>query len=162
MFSLFPKTFLPLDGGVTWVGSTGAISIISSSSSLISITSVATDIDRIGEFSKGLYHKSKQKLSASSLVKEFLGWLAAADNPTPSGRASAYISLNGTGKVQVEYEVLLHRLRLKLFECVVRERHGSDAVRIVRILTDHGKMDEKHVSSTTCRSRCISKEAKAR
>ena len=112
----------------------------------VSITSVATDLREIGEISKGLYFKSKPKLSALSLVKEYIGWLAAADNPSPSGRACAYLSLLGTGKVQVEYETILHRIRLRLFETVVRERHGGEAVRIVRVLLEHGKMDEKHVS----------------
>jgi DNA-directed RNA polymerase III subunit RPC3 len=109
----------------------------------ISITSVATELDEIGELSKGVYYKSNQKLS---LVKEYAGWLAATDNPSPAGRAGSHISFLGTGKVQVEYEVTLHRLRLRLLETVVRERHGPDAVRIIRVLLDHGKMDEKHVS----------------
>jgi len=91
-------------------------------------------------------YKSKQKLSASSLVKEYIGWLAASDNPSPAGRAGIHISLIGTGKVQVEYEISLRRLRLKLLENVIRERHGNDAVRLVRVLLDHSKMDEKHLA----------------
>ena len=49
------------------------------------------------------------------------------------------------GKVSVEFDVIGRRLKIRVFESVVRERFGDDAVRIVRILLDKGKMDEKHV-----------------
>lgn len=113
---------------------------------IVSITSVATEIGEIGDLNRGLHHKSKPKLSASSLVKEYANWLATTDNPSPAGRASSHVSFVGTGKLQVDYDIVHGRLRLKLFETVVRERHGNDAVRIIRVLLDHGKMDEKHVS----------------
>ena len=52
----------------------------------------------------------------------------------------------GSGKIQVEFETICRKLRLKVLEDVVRERWGDQGVRIVRMLLQFGKMDEKHVS----------------
>ena len=77
-----------------------------------------------------------------SALKEYLGIFAAADNPTPSGRASSFISFGGasSGKVYVEYEIISRRLRRRVLEAVARERYGDEAVRIIRLLLDNGKM----------------------
>jgi len=71
--------------------------------------------------------------------------LSSADNPTPAGRAASFTSF-GSSKVQVEFEVVSRRLRRRVLEAVTRERHGDDGVRILRLLLDTGKMDEKQVS----------------
>lgn len=68
-----------------------------------------------------------------------------ADNPTPAGRAASFVSVNGS-KVQVEFEIVGRRLRRRVLETVARERHGDDGVRVVRLLLDSGKMDEKQIS----------------
>jgi hypothetical protein len=47
--------------------------------------------------------------------------------------------------VQVEFEIIATRLRRRVLEGVARERHGDDGVRILRLLLDTGKMDEKQV-----------------
>jgi DNA-directed RNA polymerase III subunit RPC3 len=70
--------------------------------------------------------------------------LSSADNPTPSGRAASFTSF-GSSKVQVEFETISRRLRRRVLEAVTRERHGDDGVRILRLLLDTGKMDEKQV-----------------
>ena len=71
--------------------------------------------------------------------------LSSADNPTPVGRAASFMSF-GSSKVQVEFDIISRRLRRRVLEAVTRERHGDDGVRILRLLLDTGKMDEKQVS----------------
>lgn len=70
--------------------------------------------------------------------------LSSADNPTPAGRATTFLSLVGS-KVQVEFEIICRRLRRRVLEAVTRERHGDGGVRLLRLLLDVGKMDEKQV-----------------
>ena len=87
-----------------------------------------------------------------ALLKDFCGILAAADNPTPAGKAASFVSLGGS-KLQVEFEIIGSRLRRQILEAVTRERHGDDGVRIISLLFSTGKMDEKQVRTmTTCRS----------
>lgn len=85
-----------------------------------------------------------------TLVKEYLGFLSCADNPTLAGKQSSFVSLSGA-KVQVEFEIIARRLQRQVLESAVREKHGNEGVRIVRLLLDTGKMDEKQVSSLGCR-----------
>ncbi|KAH8107162.1 hypothetical protein BXZ70DRAFT_916661 [Cristinia sonorae] len=92
----------------------------------------------------GFVHTSK-KASHMTMLKDYVGILASADNPTPSGQASSFVSFSGS-KVQVEFAIIRHRLKRRVIEAVVRERYGEDAVRIVRLLLDTGKMEEKLIS----------------
>jgi len=87
---------------------------------------------------------STKKSSSASLVKDYLGLMSAIDNPTPAGRASSFINLSNN-KVYVEFGIIGSRLQRHVLEAVARERHGDDGVRIVRLLLDIGKMDEKQV-----------------
>ena len=93
------------------------------------------------------------------MMREYVSILCAADNPTEAGRQSAFMSYTGlpgavgggggTGggkKVAIEYENIGRRLRFKIFETFVRERWGELAIRVLRLLIDKGKMDEKQVS----------------
>ncbi|KAH9001457.1 hypothetical protein EDB92DRAFT_1826755 [Lactarius akahatsu] len=82
------------------------------------------------------------------LVKAYLNMLAFVDNPTPTGRASSFVSLNGS-KVYVEFGIIASRLRRRVLEAVTRERHGDEGVRILRLLIDSGKVDEKQISKLT-------------
>lgn len=97
------------------------------------------------DLSTGLVSSTK-KASSASLVKDYLGLMSAVDNPTPAGKAASFISL-ADNKVHVEFEIVSKRLRRRVLEAVARERHGDDGVRIVRLLLDIGKMDEKQVLS---------------
>jgi len=99
---------------------------------------------------KGLVLKSPGDTSLTALTREYLGILSAADNPAPSRRSHGFLSVNSNNSnhVRVEFGAICQRLRLELLESVARDRHGDDAVRIIRILLDVGKMDEKHVSRT--------------
>ena len=74
--------------------------------------------------------------------------LSSADSPTQAGRAASFMSLAGS-KVQVEFEVVCRRLRRRVLEAVARERHGDEGVRILRLLLDTGKMDEKQASPSS-------------
>ena len=49
--------------------------------------------------------------------------------------------------MQVEFEVIARRLRRDIVEYVARDKHGPEGLRILRLLLDTGKMDEKQVSS---------------
>lgn len=79
-----------------------------------------------------------------TLVKSYLSMLALVDNPTSAGKASSFVSLIGS-KVYVEFGIIASRLRRRVLEAVTRERHGDDGVRILRLLLDSGKVDEKQV-----------------
>lgn len=96
------------------------------------------------DLSQGLASSSK-KASQISLIKDYMAIMASADNPTPAGRASSFLSINGS-KIQVEFELIATRLRRRILEATTRERHGDDGVRIVNLLLSSGKMDEKQVS----------------
>ena len=109
-----------------------------------SLASVAAQIPEDEELSSGLAQSSHKKPSQMSLLKEYCGILASADNPTPAGRAASFISLSGS-KLQVEFEIIGSRLRRRVLEAVTREKYGEDGVRIVRLLLQTGKMDEKQV-----------------
>lgn len=93
-------------------------------------------------------------MSSGSCIKEYLGILSSADNPTPAGRAGAFLELSskggGSGKVQMLFDVVARRLRRQVLEGVARERHGSEGVRVVRLLMDTGKLDEKQVCIYIC------------
>jgi DNA-directed RNA polymerase III subunit RPC3 len=97
------------------------------------------------DLSSGLVLDSLKKPSNISLLNDYIGMLLSADSPTPAGRAVSFVSLTGS-KVQVEFEIVCRRLRRLVLEAVTRERHGDDGVRILRLLLNTGKMDEKQVS----------------
>ncbi|KAJ4488399.1 RNA polymerase III subunit RPC82 helix-turn-helix domain-containing protein [Lentinula aciculospora] len=98
----------------------------------------------------GLIQSSSRTMSSGSCIKEYLGILSSADNPTPAGRAGAFLEFSskggGSGKVQILFAVVARRLRRQVLEGVARERHGAEGVRVVRLLMDTGKLDEKQIS----------------
>ncbi|KAH8117214.1 hypothetical protein DFH11DRAFT_1815987 [Phellopilus nigrolimitatus] len=59
-----------------------------------------------------------------------------------AGRAASFVSFGGTsyGKVYVEFEIVCRRLRRRVLEAVARERYGDEAVRVIRLLLENGKM----------------------
>lgn len=109
-----------------------------------STAAIAMLISDDDDLSTGLVSSTK-KASSASLVKDYLGLMSAVDNPTPAGKAASFISL-ADNKVHVEFEIVSKRLRRRVLEAVARERHGDDGVRIVRLLLDIGKMDEKQIA----------------
>lgn len=109
-----------------------------------STAAIAMLISDDDDLSTGLVTSTK-KASSASLVKDYLGLMSAVDNPTPAGKAASFISLTDN-KVYVEFEIVSKRLRRRVLEAVARERHGDDGVRIVRLLLDIGKMDEKQIA----------------
>ncbi|KZT74183.1 hypothetical protein DAEQUDRAFT_661120 [Daedalea quercina L-15889] len=110
-----------------------------------SIANIAMQLSDDDDLSAGLVLPSSKKPNTITLLKDYLGILASADNPTPAGRAASFVSVSGS-KAQVEFEIVGRRLRRRVLEAVTRERHGDDGVRIVRLLLDTGKMDEKQIS----------------
>ncbi|TFK25069.1 hypothetical protein FA15DRAFT_668942 [Coprinopsis marcescibilis] len=96
------------------------------------------------DLQSGLAYSSK-KVPIPTCVKDYLGLLSSADNPTPAGKANAFVSFGGS-KVQVEYETICRTLRRKLLESIALEKHGHEGVRIIRLLLDTGKMDEKQIA----------------
>lgn len=111
----------------------------------VSVNNVSTHIPEDEDLSRGLYYPSKHKPSHGVLLKEYLGMLASADNPSPSGKAASFVSLSGS-KVQVEFGIIHRRLQLQALETACRDRHGNEGVRVVRLLLETGKMDEKQIS----------------
>lgn len=94
--------------------------------------------------------RTKRSSSHQPSVKEYVSILCNEDNPTPAGTSSAFMApittgAGGSGRVTVEYESIGKRLKMRVYESNVRERFGDDAVKVIRILADKGKMDEKHV-----------------
>ncbi|KAF8636536.1 hypothetical protein AX17_003348 [Amanita inopinata Kibby_2008] len=85
--------------------------------------------------------------STATCVKDYLGLLSSVDNPSPAGRAAVFTSFLNS-KVQVEFEIISMRLRRRILEMATMEKHGAVGVRIVRLLLEAGKMDEKQISKT--------------
>ncbi|KAH9180362.1 hypothetical protein EDB89DRAFT_1918813 [Lactarius sanguifluus] len=121
------------------------------------ITDIRSDPTTVANISMQLEHDhalasglvlNTRKPKNIALVKAYLNMLAFVDNPTPTGRASSFVSLNGS-KVYVEFGIIASRLRRRVLEAVTRERHGDEGVRILRLLIDSGKVDEKQISKLT-------------
>ncbi|KAJ7043248.1 RNA polymerase III subunit RPC82-domain-containing protein [Mycena alexandri] len=110
----------------------------------VTVSSIAVSLSDQEDLSSGLILKTKNP-SNTACIKDYLGVLSSADNPTPAGRAAAFLSYNSS-KVQVEFETICKRLRRRVLESVTRERHDTQGVRILRLLLDTGKMDEKQIS----------------
>ncbi|KAI0709018.1 RNA polymerase III subunit RPC82-domain-containing protein [Earliella scabrosa] len=110
-----------------------------------SLASIAMHLPDDAELAAGLAMQTSKTPPTMTLLKEYLGILASADNPTPAGRAASFVSLSGS-KVQVEFEIIARRLRRRVLEAVARERHGDEGVRIIRLLLDTAMMDEKQIS----------------
>ncbi len=109
-----------------------------------SLAGIAAQIPEDEDLASGLALTSSKKPSQMALIKDYCGLLSSADNPTPAGRASSFLSLTGS-KVQVEFDIVCTRLRRRTLEAVTREKHGDEGVRVFRLLLQTGKMDEKQV-----------------
>lgn len=111
----------------------------------VSVNNISTRIPEDEDLSRGLFYPPKHNPSHMELLKEYLGMLASADNPSPSGKAASFITLSGS-KVQVEFHIIHRRLQLQALEAACRDRHGNEGVRVMRLLLETGKMDEKQIS----------------
>ncbi|KAL0569635.1 RNA polymerase III subunit C82 [Marasmius crinis-equi] len=127
----------------------------------ISVSNIIVHLNSIDDedtLISGLVHSSSKTPSASACIKEYIGMLASAENPTPSGRESAFLTFTSGGssshnnKIQVDFEILARRLRRRLLEDITLEKHGPPGLRIVRLLlslpTAQGKLDEKQIAKT--------------
>ncbi|KAF9792413.1 hypothetical protein BJ322DRAFT_998384 [Thelephora terrestris] len=111
----------------------------------VSVNNISARIPEDEDLSRGLHYPPKHKPSHMDLLKEYLGMLASADNPSPSGKAASFVSLSGS-KVQVEFDIIHRRMQLQALEAACRDRHGNEGVRVMRLLLETGKMDEKQIS----------------
>jgi len=109
----------------------------------ISVANIAMQLTD-EELSPWLMYESSKKSSNMTCIKDFLAMLSCADNPSPAGRAASFVTFE-SAKVQVNFEIVTRRLKQRVLENITRERHGSEGVRIVRLLLEKGKMDEKQV-----------------
>lgn len=114
----------------------------------VSLANISTQLSDLDDLSAGLVLPNPNKVTNISLLNDYIGMLSSADSPTQAGRAASFMSLAGS-KVQVEFEVVCRRLRRRVLEAVARERHGDEGVRILRLLLDTGKMDEKQASPSS-------------
>jgi DNA-directed RNA polymerase III subunit RPC3 len=110
----------------------------------VSAANIAAQLTEYDDLADGLVYPSSKRPSNTTCIKEYIAMLSAADNPSPAGRAASFLSYRSS-KVQVEFDIISRRLKQRVVEAVVRERHGPEAVRIVRLLLETGKMDEKQV-----------------
>ena len=55
----------------------------------ITMASILNNIQDGKDITSGLTNNSSKKISKFTAAKEYLGMLAAADNPTPAGRAAS-------------------------------------------------------------------------
>lgn len=112
-----------------------------------SVASVSTHLSDEDDIISGLAYPSKERPTAMTALKDILGILSSADNPTPAGRAASFLTFgSGSSKVFVEFELICRRLRRRVYEAVVREGHGDEGVRLVRFLIENGKMNGDQVS----------------
>jgi len=88
---------------------------------------------------------SSKKPKLSEVVQQYLHMLSFHDNTTQSGMTARFLTIIGK-KVQVEFDTVGARLRQRVLEAVTRERHGDEGVRVLRLLLNSGKMDEKQIS----------------
>ncbi|KAF5372865.1 hypothetical protein D9758_001710 [Tetrapyrgos nigripes] len=146
----------------------GQIDVREAKSEPISISNIALHLSSAEDLEilhSGLIYSSSSSSSKKSLpssttcIKDYIGMLSCADNPTPQGRAQAFLSFTrsssgasssaGGGKIQIDFDIIAKRLRRKLLETVTKEKFGAEGLRIVRLLLDGGKMDEKQITSQT-------------
>lgn len=102
--------------------------------------------------------KDKSANDQTRVAQELVSVLCVTDNSSFSGRQNAFMTSGGGGlpikKVQIEYEIIGKRLRLRVFESFVRERLGGDeAVKVVRILLSMGKLNEEQVCGRLIRGK---------
>ncbi|KAF9484716.1 hypothetical protein BDN70DRAFT_825237 [Pholiota conissans] len=109
-----------------------------------SISNIAMKVPDDANLAAGLVYSTK-KVANITCIKDYLGMLSSADNPTPEGRASSFLSYS-TSKVQVEFEMIARRLRQNVVESVAQDKHGAEGLRILRLLSHSGKVDEKQIS----------------
>ncbi|EIW85372.1 hypothetical protein CONPUDRAFT_118168 [Coniophora puteana RWD-64-598 SS2] len=105
-----------------------------------STASIAMHIPDDAPLSAGLASSSK-KSNPASLAKEFLTLMSSSANPS----AASFVSM-GENKVYVEFETISRRMKRHVLEEVTREKHKDEGVRILRLLLDVGKMDEKQIA----------------
>ncbi|CAE6341174.1 unnamed protein product [Rhizoctonia solani] len=115
----------------------------------VPINQISQQIPENAHLERGLYLKGSG--SGTSVIREFVSILACADNPTPWGVASAFLSISGGGgggggKVAVEFEAISRRLKRGVVEGAVRDRWGDHACRILRVLDEKGKLHEDHIA----------------
>ncbi|KAF8319501.1 RNA polymerase III subunit RPC82 helix-turn-helix domain-containing protein [Cantharellus anzutake] len=90
----------------------------------------------------------------AAYAKEYINVLCATDNPTTAGHASAFAAFTDGAnsssmsqrRIQVEYEMIAKLMRKDVYLTFVRQAYGSYAVRIVNILLEKGKTDEKAIA----------------
>ncbi|KIY43706.1 hypothetical protein FISHEDRAFT_52951 [Fistulina hepatica ATCC 64428] len=112
-------------------------------SDAVTVGNIAVQFTDDEDLASGLTLSSKP--SNTTCTKHYLSLLAHADNPLSTGRAAAFVSFDGS-KTQVEFETVGRRMRRQVYEAVTREKYGVEGLRIVRLLLDIGKMDEKEIS----------------
>ncbi|KAF8644133.1 hypothetical protein AX16_008661 [Volvariella volvacea WC 439] len=121
------------------------LKVSDSRSDSVSVASIVMQLSGTDkDLTSGLIFSSK-RVSNATAIKDYLGMLACADNPTPAGKASAFISFSSS-KIQVEFETVGRRLRRRMLESVTREKYGTEGIRILRLLLSVGKLDEKQIS----------------
>lgn len=96
----------------------------------------------------------KKTPSRTEFLSEYAAILSCQDDISPNARRLRFLAPVGTAggggrgssSYTIEYENIASRAKRAVLRAVVDERFGSSATRIMNILLDKGKLEEKHVS----------------
>ncbi|EOR02769.1 hypothetical protein E3P92_01914 [Wallemia ichthyophaga] len=96
---------------------------------------------------KGIVLSNKED-NHVKLITEYCQILSSQDFPGPAGASTRFLQKAGTSKeYQVCYETVCARIKRSLVDSLVREQFGNEAARIINIVLEKGKLEEKHIST---------------
>ncbi|EPQ28295.1 uncharacterized protein PFL1_04122 [Pseudozyma flocculosa PF-1] len=128
----------------------------------VSLTLLAPKLPSTLQIQKGFDRRSFGKDKATPTRQEFLAEYCAIfahlDDISTRAKTQRFVSPHGEGTTKaasgrkvassyrVDYRNTAERMRHDLLKNVVEEKFGTAAVRIMGILRDKGKLEEKHIS----------------
>ncbi|TIA91612.1 hypothetical protein E3P99_01028 [Wallemia hederae] len=82
------------------------------------------------------------------LMTEYCSILSSQDFPGPAGASTRFLQKGGDSReYMVCYETICARIKRSLVDSLVREQFGNVAARIINIVLEKGKLEEKHIST---------------
>lgn len=113
----------------------------------VALHQVAKHIPSNANLKKGIVVSSKD-LNVSKLINEYCQILSSQDCPGPLGSQNRFLMKSSNNKeYHVAYETVCARIKRSLVDSLVREQFGPEAARIVNIVLDKGKLEEKHIAT---------------
>ncbi|TIC04127.1 hypothetical protein E3Q17_00594 [Wallemia mellicola] len=116
-------------------------------SELVAIHQVAKYIPQENTLKKGIVLSNKEN-NVQKLVAEYCQILSSQDFPGPAGASTRFLQKAGSSKeYHVCYETVCARIKRSLVDSLVKEQFGDEAARIINIVLEKGKLEEKHIST---------------